>query len=363
MPHLDEGMLHMLLDGEVSSADLPAVERHLAQCRDCQARLEEARAFRDEAFGLIESLDEADGLEPISGIADRSAIAASPAASATPPAAARQDTPPLQSLAAAKPAGSTSAPADRGRHRAWSRWGRPLAWAATIVVAVGLGYSWRGQRSVIQTSPGAQTAIAEGVAADQRVLADSSPRDAAEPTAVAPPLAQRRAAAPAQPSEPASAELRADTRKDSAPLAAASPQAADRESAKVAPAPAPPAPESAPLNRMAAARARTSDTTRVLPIERPIALSEVVTAGVAPRAPSISADSAIRLLGGSLLLIEGWNPDRYELMDRTVRVVYQTPFGDVALEQWRTDRTVGHQLITPSSAPTDSVAAWRNRIR
>lgn len=364
MSHLDEGTLHALLDGEVPSADLSAVERHLAHCRECQARLEEARAFRNEAFGLIEALDESEHREPVGASANRDMFFESPDR-----ASPLQEAAPVSPAPAAKRAASGSEQTGNRTIppvRPWVRWGRPLAWAATIVVAVGLGYTWRGRSGPDQASP---AAVSEQVAADTRSFADSAPRDAAGAANPAEPEAQLRAT----PSEPAAAppparpEARAVPRQESVQPPVATSSAADRDVAKAAAAaaPAPRAAESPALNRMAAARARTrtDDTTRLLPIERPIALSEVITTGVTSRPPSISADSAIRLLGGSLRLIEGWNPDRYELVDSTVRVVYRTPYGEVALEQWQTDRAVGHQLVTPPSAPSDSVAAWRSRIR
>jgi hypothetical protein len=35
-----------------------AIEGHLTECADCRSRLEEARKFRTEAFGMLENLDE-----------------------------------------------------------------------------------------------------------------------------------------------------------------------------------------------------------------------------------------------------------------------------------------------------------------
>ncbi len=372
MSHLDEGTLHALLDGEIPSAELPAVEQHLAHCRECQARMEEARAFRNEAFGLIESLDESEPIESATVAAGSSLMFDAPAAefaayeAPTPdygaPAAKRAD-PESERRGSERSDGRKTR-----RDRPFPRWARPLAWAATIVLAVGIGYSWRGR----DNPDGAGVSAASEQATDARsfaVHADSAPERTADAITPAAPAARPREASSAQESPPATsraaapAEDRSVPRQEAAPQATVSAQAADREAAKAAPAPAPKVSASPSLDRMAAARRRTDDTTRLLPIERPIALSEVVTAGFAPRTPSISADSAIRMLGGSIRLIDGWNPDRYELMDSTVRVVYQTSYGEVTLEQWRTERAVGHQLITPPEAPADSVAAWRSRIR
>ena len=58
MSHVDEGRLHAFLDGALSAAD-PAdaerVELHLAACADCRARIEEAARVRDEASALLGS--------------------------------------------------------------------------------------------------------------------------------------------------------------------------------------------------------------------------------------------------------------------------------------------------------------------
>ncbi|MHB1330339.1 MAG: zf-HC2 domain-containing protein, partial [Gemmatimonadales bacterium] len=317
MSHLDEGTFHALLDGEISSADLPAVEQHLANCRECQARLAEARAFRDEAFGLIESLDESE-------LEASHAASAGPAMmfDAAPADFALAEAAPLYPARVAKQAQSGPTGTDgRIRTRA-PRWARPLAWAATIVVAVGLGYSWRGRVAPDQAESSVAAGQPEMDTRELAVRADSAPQDA-DAVAEAP-SAALRATSPARETAPAAPEARAVPRTQADQPRTTAAQAAARDAAKAAPAPPPPrASESPALNRMAAARKRSEDTARLLPIERPIALSEVVTTGFSPRTPVISADSAIRVLGGSIRLVEGWNPDRYELVDSTVRVVYQ----------------------------------------
>ena len=45
MPHLDEGQLTALLDGELSSAERAEVDSHLASCTECRQQLEESRSF------------------------------------------------------------------------------------------------------------------------------------------------------------------------------------------------------------------------------------------------------------------------------------------------------------------------------
>src|SRR5262245_32348358 len=96
MPHLDEGHIHAMLDGELPSADREAAEQHLRACAECQQLLAEARSLFAEADRLVETL-----------------------------------VPPPASHPVRKPAPVRS-------QRQKYQW---LAWAATVVIAVGLGYS------------------------------------------------------------------------------------------------------------------------------------------------------------------------------------------------------------------------------
>jgi Putative zinc-finger len=100
MSHVDEGTLHAYLDGELASVERERVDTHLKGCPACQARLAEERAIIERASRLL-------GM-------------------AAPPERAA---PPLQQL--------------RQPRLAW-RLRRPLAWAATVVLAVGLGWFARG---------------------------------------------------------------------------------------------------------------------------------------------------------------------------------------------------------------------------
>lgn len=93
MSHVDEGQLHAYLDGGLSAMDAVRVERHLADCAPCRERLEEARRLVSRAAKLLEW--------------------------ASPPERAA---PPLADLRPAAP-----------------QWRTPVAWAATIVIALGLG--------------------------------------------------------------------------------------------------------------------------------------------------------------------------------------------------------------------------------
>ena len=71
MPHLDEGQLTALLDGELTSAERTEVDSHLASCTECRQLLDETRSFYGEAGGLIEAVQLGDVLEHDGGPDDR----------------------------------------------------------------------------------------------------------------------------------------------------------------------------------------------------------------------------------------------------------------------------------------------------
>ena len=98
MSHVDDGMLHAYLDGELSPAEVQGVDAHLAQCSDCGRRLAEERALIARAAELL-------------------ALAAPP----------DRELPPFR-------AGDVKAPT-----RLWWQVRLPLAWAATIALALGIG--------------------------------------------------------------------------------------------------------------------------------------------------------------------------------------------------------------------------------
>src|SRR5258705_9759915 len=99
MPHVDEGTLHAYLDGELPSAERKAVETHLAECASCGTQLAEERALLERASALLGAT------RPI----ERAA-------------------PPFEQL---RP---------RATRRSLLRVRTPVAWAASIALALGLGY-------------------------------------------------------------------------------------------------------------------------------------------------------------------------------------------------------------------------------
>jgi hypothetical protein len=110
MSHVDDGTLHAYLDGELAPVERERVKGHLAACQGCRGRLAEEQAIIERAGRLLDL--------------------AAPATSAVAP--------PLHTLR---------------RRPAWWQLRRPLAWAATVVLAVGLGWFLRGGTVGVSEQP------------------------------------------------------------------------------------------------------------------------------------------------------------------------------------------------------------------
>ena len=282
MRHLDEGTLHALLDGEIPSAELPPIQAHLGGCAECRARLAEEQDLLAESDRLIEVLE----------------------------------------LPEAAPA---VAPVRTAARRVWPA---RLAWAATVVLAAGLGYS-----------------IREGPAEPV-------------PAASLDSAAEIRAAEPAAPPTPPAAE----------PLN----QSRDQASAPKRRAAAPP-PADARREPVAARNAAPAEEKAEQRVGK-LRMDELVVTGTAPSgaladraafavAQPASLPEAIGALGGSLRLINGMIPERLEILGRTVRVVYRTGSGELLLSQELVDGQVRFTLIAPPGFPADSLERLRGRVR
>jgi hypothetical protein len=321
MSHLDEGQLHELLDGELDETARTAALAHLATCERCRAAYEEARSFLAEADSLVDAVQ----------------LPATPVV-----------------VAAAAPA-ATPGPVTEVRHIASAsrlRRYRTLAWAASVMLAVGLG--WYGNslsrterpaalQETMSSAKGATGAVAPQAPAPTAEVAQAD-RATPRPRNAAP------AAAPAEAPGPASVTaLSADKRladadeekasgeagvgADAALSAAASNQAAP---AQAQPAPAPPA--FAPV----AAEARRKESDRIEVRGKQVA--EPVGALAARRAgmSKVDMEEAVRILGGSIRLIDGLTPTRILSGAEgvgsmsLVRVVYEDPPGrELWLDQVR----------------------------
>jgi len=312
MSHLEEGLLHALLDGEIPSAELPPIQAHLAACAECRARLEEQRQFRAEADGLVEMVE-----APALGSGE-----------------------------------GTDVPARRPtRMRTGRRW-REFAWAASLVAATGLGYAARGWRAPLAfpSEPLTQSAVkAESVG---KVAFPPLP---ASPTAST--IADRVETRDRGASGP-SRKLAAAPMKERSETSVVAP----REEAKVA----------APTSSLSAAQALRGDQ----PKPGQLRLDEVVVSGEgglrrtaklaappASRPDTISFQDALSRLGGTMRLIEGLVPVRLEGQGAVVFVVYPLRGGELRLAQQRVDGRVEYRLIAPPDFPADSLERLRARVR
>ena len=55
--HLDEGVVHAWLDGQLTAADAARIESHIAGCADCAAMVAEARGFMAASSRILTGLD------------------------------------------------------------------------------------------------------------------------------------------------------------------------------------------------------------------------------------------------------------------------------------------------------------------
>ena len=226
MLHADEGTLHELIDGSLPPAERERVEQHVGRCAECRARLDEARELVRATASLVEALDV-----------------------------------PLAVTVGALP------PEVRPR---WNP--AALGWAASILVAVGIGFAVRP--FLPNTATQRQTPLTSPVAMAPR------PEEASQKAALEPAATLRRdAPAPNGPPAPVkAAESSADD--------LSSPTTANTS----APAPAAPA-GSTPL------------ALRMHP-----AAAVALEAAPADTSRRITLEEAVTRLGGSIRLIDGLQP-------------------------------------------------------
>ncbi len=368
MPHVDEGTLHALLDGELAPEALAEVRIHFATCPTCAARLDEARQLLAETERLVSALQLPGGAAPRA--APQAAPQAAPAAAVSASAVADSVLmppspgsllPPLDPVVLI-PENPTVRELRRGRLRA-------MAWAAGFLVVVGAGYLGvvnfqtasrpsDGQlrllpdeftttpvpteREGADSTPTLGLTDAPGAAPARAESAASTPAPApAAAPAAKPKTESARAAAPTAPpaSPPPPAPARADEKR-----AAAEPQLAKAaEAVEAAPrdnaAPPPEARQPASVDRSPAAqatfeldrrrtRARAAEATAALDRdrelaarraaeerERQLAAERAAGPAAAPARPAVDArtgissriglDEAARQLGGPLHAIDG----------------------------------------------------------
>ncbi|HSJ24157.1 MAG TPA: hypothetical protein VK929_05760 [Longimicrobiales bacterium] len=279
MRHVDEGILHAWLDGALDSvADaggLPmgetvaTVEAHLRTCAHCQALLERERIVRGEAGLILEDT-----------------------------ARAPVDVPPFERIAAGVAGGAEAGalPARRSRR------GLTLAWAASVLLAIGAG--WWG--SVVWQDGGGRSdgAIARDAAAAGTRDPTDAPSATVEEVAAAAPTgggapadgAGPMAAVDAAPAtSPPAADVPAEPARIGERVAAAgAPQQASQAVSQPAPIPVaqaapPPVALPMPLGEVAVA---TRDA--VAAAQDPIVAVDPVVPGITTFAPLTLSSSAGR---------------------------------------------------------------------
>ena len=130
MAHVDDGKLNALLDGELNDAEAAAIRSHVATCADCGRRLDQAKRFLEAAADV---LGEPEPAGP---------TAAQPRPSRTAKEVAldldgvTQKSPAIGPSAGEGPAG----PLFRGRPPRRPFDYTSVAWAATIALAIGVGF-------------------------------------------------------------------------------------------------------------------------------------------------------------------------------------------------------------------------------
>ncbi len=321
MSHLDEGQLHELLDGELDEPTRAAALAHLAACERCKAQYDEAAAFLAEADALIDAVQ-------------------------------------LPARPVAQPQQEAVRPSATG-HRL--RRYRTLAWAASLVLAVGLGWYGSDLRRATQETE-LQSDAAPSVMAEAPVVA---PTPVVEGKATATPTDQDAPAAVTRakenvPASIAAAEPRRDAQADRGAAAAPAPPSAEaRQADKPAQGfagVAQPQPAAAPVSPSASGSAERDESVRLRTLDdRNTVTAEQALGGLATRkvAPpgltgfrQIEMEEAVRTLGGSIRLIDGMTPERLlagsvgqnrgDDLSTVVRVVYQDPPGrELWLDQKR----------------------------
>ena len=289
MSHPDDGTIQMLLDGELDPGEQARIEAHVQACASCAARLAEGRAFLVEADRLVEVL----------------AVPEEPAR--------RRGSPTRRSVF------------------------RTLAWAASIVMAVGIGYWGRG--------PGAVASAPVVLQETDKPLTTAATPPAALPPAEAPtrPAADRQEVASEAKAAGAVGGIGANELAREQPAAAAAP---------------------APAQELRDARANAPAAKVARSTDEPAAAWRV-----------ISMEEGVRLLGGQIRLIDGLAADRVETGPGTavvganaalpvVRVVYAA--GAVTLDQQRpmpalASRQEGAAKVVGGAVAYETTMAWQER--
>ena len=301
MSHVDDGTLHAYLDGELTPVERARLEAHVAECAPCRTRLDEERALVERASGLL-------GL-------------AQPPERAAPP--------PLHQL--------------RRPSVVW-RLRVPVAWAATILLALGIGYYAGDQAprfsAETQTIALDSSRAAEATRADDRAGLVATPpprRFYTTPRAQSPAQTQPVAVAERKEGEREPAALVVDGAPVRAPLDSLRPVAGaasgvvtirsrDTGAANAAPAPA-----AAPTARAAVPQALEEVRVSSAVVQR----DDARRALVATQWPIIRRGPARQILGAEPMGVPGL----------AVRNIRRSPTGEVVLVEQAIDSVTVIQLF------------------
>ena len=127
MPHLDEGTLHALLDGELELAEVKEIQTHLGACAACGSRLQDVKQFLAEADRLVGALE-------IPAGSARTRREPDPLPQAPPSPGANPWREPVWDAAP-----ELLLPEDPQAIAHRTRWTRRFRWAAMILVVLGAG--------------------------------------------------------------------------------------------------------------------------------------------------------------------------------------------------------------------------------
>jgi hypothetical protein len=298
MLHLDDGVIAELIDGELDEAARAAATAHLAACVECRTRHAETLAYSGESDRLIAAV----GLpRPV------------------------------------RPLRSTPAPAPLPRRIPW----RTLGWAASIVMATGIGYYAGVPR------PGSPSGVADArVSANQQATGTEENRPSLAAEAEGP--ARRNLPAKEPPASPAPTETEmpreAAAKRATQPAPAEAPLATDplRERDRAQP----PSPQAGAVTSAQDRSGRRDESSELKQEAVPGAKMLGLAAAGAPHTGSM--EEAVTRLGGSIRLIDGMAPVAVRFIAsstapgadagaETVRVVYLDP---PARELWLDQRRI-----------------------
>lgn len=363
MSHLDEGQLHALLDGEMDEGERTAAEAHLAACAECRREYAEAKTFLAEAETLIEAVD-------------------LPAANRAQTTTVRRAPPPF-------------------------KW-RNLAWAASLVAAVGLGWMARADQFRVaekdsferpaHTAPSAARSVDSSVSEDKaKPEQDERPMPASAPSLGDKARERRKSTARLEDAGTVATAAGASNTTLTQPPTARNEPAPARDAPLALPMPVT---RPADLDRAKSADSSVEDrlvSSRAVAEER--VANRTDQAFAAPVAPSAAApapkesevrrndglaaatgagsrgggiggfqvtpmEGAVRILGGSIRLVDGMTPTRVEVGAgrlaadanpglEIVRVVYDDPPGrELWLDQQRPATEGGDAAVHGQQATT-----------